>query len=116
MSQKRDKQDIYNSREWHDLRIWKLRQEPLCEICKRDHGWVVSAQCVHHIRPIESARTKPEMWKLALDPANLQSLCFRCHADIHKGMGRGSKALHKERSDEALQRWIARQRKRMTEQ
>ena len=108
--QKKDKQDFYNSREWRALRTWKLRQQPLCEMCQREHGWVVSARCVHHIQPIESTRTKAELWKVGLDASNLMSLCFQCHSDIHKGMNSRSKEGHMQAASNALERWIARQK------
>lgn len=106
---KKDKQDFYNSREWKELRVWKLRQQPLCEVCQREHGWIVSARCVHHIRPIESTRTKAELWKVGLDVSNLMSLCYQCHSDIHKGMNSRSREGHMQAAANALERWIAQQ-------
>lgn len=63
----KDKQEIYNSREWKELRIAKLRStNGLCEECMKQ-GIVTSARCVHHVVPIETARTKDEMRRLAID-------------------------------------------------
>ena len=59
--QAKDKQEIYNSREWKELRIAKLRStNGLCEECMKE-GIVTAARCVHHVVPIETARTKDEM-------------------------------------------------------
>ena len=83
----KDKQEIYNSREWKELRIAKLRStNGLCEECLKE-GIVTSARCVHHVVPIETARTKDEMKRLAFDVNNLRALCFACHARIHKELG-----------------------------
>ena len=63
----KDKAEIYNSREWKELRIAKLRStNGLCEECLKQ-GIITSARCVHHIVPIETARTKDEMRRLAID-------------------------------------------------
>ncbi len=101
----KDKSDIYNSREWRELRLQKLRENPLCEVCK-SNGFINSAHCVHHITPIESARTKEEMKHLAFDPNNLQSLCDKCHADIHKSAGIGTRKLAMERAKQRQDRWM----------
>ena len=65
IQQQRDKAEIYNSREWKQLREAKLRAQPLCEMCQEEgrkqgfrRGYVRSATCVHHIVPIETATTK----------------------------------------------------------
>ena len=73
--QAKDKAEIYNSREWKQLRAAKLKQTPYCEKCRSDglaagvkpFGYVRAAHCVHHIVPIETATTTEEMRRLALD-------------------------------------------------
>ena len=66
---------IYD-RTWQKVRLAYLKRFPLCEECERQ-GKTTPAVLVHHI---ENARDNPE---LRLDPSNLQSLCQRCHEDIH---------------------------------
>ena len=104
--QRKDKQDIYNSREWQELRIAKLRANPLCEECMKQ-GIVTSARCVHHIVPIETARTKDEMKRLALDCGlnGLMSLCFACHARIHKELGSNTAKIVRQRAEARQDRW-----------
>ena len=114
----KDKQEIYNSREWKELRIQKLRANPLCEQCQKDGeaagipgGYIRSATCVHHIVPIETAKTKDEMKRLAFcqnlpNPLDgLMSLCQSCHAKIHKEMGSNTKAKVAERAEARQARW-----------
>lgn len=102
-----DKARIYNSRQWRELRVRKLTEQPLCEIC-REKGLVVSARCVHHKVPIETAKDYQAMWTLATTWDNLQSLCFQCHSDIHQKMNSRTKEGHKQATEAALERWIAR--------
>ena len=110
----KDKAEIYNSREWKELRIQKLRANPLCEQCIKDGeaigipgGYIRSATCVHHIVPIETARTKDEMRRLAIDCGlqGLRALCFACHAKIHKEMGSNTAKIVRQRAEARQDRW-----------
>ena len=102
----KDKAIIYNSKEWQQLRIEKLRANPLCEECMKE-GIVTSARCVHHVVPIETARTKDEMKRLAIDCGlqGLKSLCFACHARIHKEMGSNTAKIVRQRAEARQDRW-----------
>ena len=108
----KDKAEIYNSREWKELRIQKLRANPLCEQCQKDGeaagipgGYIRSATCVHHIVPIETAKTKDEMKRLAFDANNLRALCFACHARIHKELGSNTAKIVRQRAEARQDRW-----------
>jgi len=72
-----EEQAFYKTDRWRKLRQWKLRQNPLCEICKRE-GRTTVAKLVDHIKPIKEGGD----W-MAVD--NLQSLCVRCHNRKHRG-------------------------------
>ena len=100
----KDKAIIYNSKEWKELRIAKLRANPLCEECLKE-GIVTSARCVHHVVPIETARTKDEMKRLAFDVNNLRALCFACHARIHKELGSNTAKIVRQRAEARQDRW-----------
>ena len=105
--QAKDKATIYNSREWKELRIAKLRStNGLCEECLKE-GIVTSARCVHHVLPIETARTKDEMKRLAIDCGlqGLKSLCFACHARIHKELGSNTAKIVRQRAEARQDRW-----------
>ena len=120
--QAKDKATIYNSSEWRKLRTAKLRAQPLCEKCISDglaagvkpFGYVRSACCVHHVVPIESAKTMADMKRLAFDWNNLQSLCIECHRKIHNDAGYHNKEVVKERETERQQRRKARLIERFT--
>lgn len=103
--QQKDKQEIYNSREWKELRIAKLRStNGLCEECMKQ-GIVTSAHAVHHRHPIEDSTSKAEMRKWAFMWDNLVSVCDACHAKIHKEQGKGTKALARQRAEQRHERW-----------
>ena len=105
--QAKDKNRIYASKRWKELRIAKLRStNGLCEECMKQ-GIVTSARCVHHVVPIETARTKDEMRRLALDCGlqGLKALCFDCHARIHKELGSNTAKIVKARAEARQDRW-----------
>ena len=106
--QAKDKSEIYNSREWKELRIAKLRStKGLCEECLKQHI-VTEARCVHHVVPIETARTKDEMKRLAIDCGlqGLRSLCYACHAKVHQQLGSNTAKVVKARAEARQDRWI----------
>ena len=116
IQQQRDKAEIYNSKEWKQLREAKLQQQPKCEMCLEEgrkqgvkRGYVRSATCVHHIVPIETATTMAEMRQLAFDWNNLQSLCRRHHHMVHNDAGYHTKEAVQERKHSAFERWKQRQ-------
>ena len=103
--QAKDKATIYNSREWKELRIQKLRANPLCEMCQQ-HGIVRSAHSVHHVVPIETATTIEEMKRLAFCGLDgLMSLCDDCHHKVHEEMKSFSKESVKARAETRQARW-----------
>lgn len=86
-------QKLLNSRRWRELRAWKLAQtEGYCEICYRE-GWRgidALAVDIHHIRPVEEAKTVegPDgMAARCFDPSNLMALCVKHHIEIHTKAG-----------------------------
>lgn len=105
--QAKDKAMIYNSKEWRELRIRKLRANPLCERCLEGDK-IKSATCVHHIHPIEDSTSVEDMRRLAFDWNNLQSLCRECHHDIHRESGSFSRDTIKQRQADRYERWADR--------
>lgn len=116
IKQQKDKQEIYNSREWKKLRIAKLRStNGLCEECMKE-GIVTAAHAVHHRHPIEDSTSKAEMRKWAFMWENLVSVCDACHAKIHKEQGKGTKELARQRAEQRHERWKDNLLKRFTKQ
>jgi len=65
---------------WRKIRLRKLAQDPLCEMCLEE-GMERMACIVHHIDGNE----------LNNDPSNHLSTCFDCHLEIHKNDAFGRK-------------------------
>lgn len=77
-----DKHKYYN-KQWADLRLSYLLDHPLCECCQR-HGYVRSADQVHHKAIILSGDTDEERQALTLNRDNLMALCTKCHRAMHR--------------------------------
>ena len=76
---KAERQKIYNTKRWRDLRILKLQQSPVCEIC----GSIDNLQVHHIVSPFNGYHSPEEYDRLAYDITNLQTLCQQCHEKIH---------------------------------
>ena len=116
-------QRLLNDRRWRELRIAYLREHPLCERCIREgkaagvpEGYITPSVDCHHRVPVETAKTLQEMERLAYDWNNLEALCIPCHSRTHREMGKGTKALAKQRAQERHTRWIDSMTKRFTQQ
>ena len=72
----------YNTSQWHKLRDYYIKNHPFCERCA-ENGKVTLAQQVHHKIEFMNGFTDEDRWRLLLDEDNLQSLCTKCHTDIH---------------------------------
>lgn len=81
---KTERQAIYNTKRWHDLRRQKLMQDPLCEDCLRlEDGRVEPATEIHHNISFMSTNDPIEREQLAYDFDNLVSLCSYHHKLRH---------------------------------
>lgn len=74
---------VYNTARWKRLRLVKLRNNPLCEVCEKK-GITKMADDVHHIQSFMSVDNPEARKALAFDYDNLMSLCDECHSEIHK--------------------------------
>ena len=72
----------YNTSQWHNLRDRYIKEHPFCEVCE-SQGRVKLAQQVHHKIEFLSGKTDEERWALLLDEDNLQSVCNKCHYEVH---------------------------------
>ena len=61
---------------------------------------------MHHIRPVEQAKTVQEMERLAYNPANCQLLCVACHIKVHQDMRTHTKEKVKENKERARRRFL----------
>ena len=98
---------LINSTRWSAIRVRQLAEHPFCELCaKKGVYYQTGATEVHHIIPVDSARTEEEAERLAYSPDNLSSLCRACHSKLHAAERSHSKEAHQRRAEEELARWI----------
>lgn len=76
---------LLNTQRWRALRAAQIDRHPFCMDCRAE-GVLTPATEVHHVVPVETARSAAEMARLAYDPSNLASLCTRCHTERHRAM------------------------------
>ena len=81
-----ERRKIYQSQRWRVLRLAKLADTPLCEMCERN-GIVKPAIDVHHIVSFMTTDDKVHRIALAYEYDNLMSVCKECHQYIHNGKG-----------------------------
>ena len=74
-------------------------------MCKAE-GFITPGVDVHHIKPVETAKTTQEMERLAYDPSNCQLLCVACHIKVHQDMRTHTKEKVKETKERARRRFI----------
>lgn len=81
-TRKKERQDVYNTMQWRDLRLIKLEKDPLCEECLLKEKVVVATE-VHHKDSFMKYYDTKRVEK-AYDIENLESLCRECHQNKHK--------------------------------
>lgn len=80
---RKERQKIYNTKEWKALRLSVLRDTPLCYDCLKA-GRITPAEEVHHIKSfMRYDANDPRRIELAYDKNNLVALCRMCHIYRH---------------------------------
>ena len=106
MSRDKRYQRLLNDKRWKMLRAEVFRRaNGLCELCKAE-GFITPGVDVHHIRPVEQAKSVQEMERLAYAPNNCQLLCIACHIKVHQDMRTHTKEKVKENKDRARRRFL----------
>ena len=78
-----ENQKIYNSKLWKKLRLYYIKQHPLCVECLKE-GKIKLGEEIDHIKDISSGKDYDEKLALALDIDNLQTLCKTHHHKKHQ--------------------------------
>ena len=87
------RQEVYNTTLWRKMRLAKLREQPICQICEM-LGKTTLAEDVHHLISFQEAENPIERDKLAFDSNNLLSVCKNCHSGrLHNGDLKGCKTI-----------------------
>lgn len=71
---------FYDSKAWRRCRDVYLSEHPCCERCQQA-GLISVAEHVHHKQELTAENYKDPM--IALNPDNLEALCFKCHQKEH---------------------------------
>lgn len=80
---RKERQAIYNTKEWKALRQVVLMEHPVCEDCLKE-GKTTLASEVHHIKSfMRFAKDDPRRIQYAFDKNNCVALCRTCHIYRH---------------------------------
>lgn len=80
---RKERQKVYQSRLYKDLREQKRRDNPICEVCLM-RGYVRPMEHVHHLISFVG-KPEPLCSELAYSYSNLISVCRKCHTNLHEG-------------------------------
>lgn len=89
---------LINSSRWRNLRYAILDRNPFCHDCETE-GISRSASEVHHILPVEAARSRSAMERRCYDPDNLVALCHECHKRRHRELGKNGREERRKREE-----------------
>lgn len=83
----RERQELYQSKRWKEVRTYMVQKYPLCQDCLKE-GKITATQEVHHIKsPFVKGLTDDEKYRRAYDEDNLVCLCRECHWRRHHPEG-----------------------------
>ena len=84
---RKERQELYQSKRWKELRTYMVQKYPLCQDCLKE-GKITATQEVHHIKsPFVKGLTDDEKYRRAYDEGNLVCLCRECHWRRHHPEG-----------------------------
>lgn len=82
-ARKKERQEIYQSKRWKEVRKEYYQAHPLCERCLKE-GRITPAHDIHHrLSPFAKGLTPEEKYRRAFDWSNLMALCVDCHIKEH---------------------------------
>ena len=76
---RKERQKVYNTSRWRQLRLFKLQLNPVCERC----GSIENLQVHHKISPFDGYFSAQRFDELAFGLSNLETLCQKCHNEEH---------------------------------
>ena len=83
----KERQALYQSKRWKDLRMYMVQKYPLCQDCLKE-GRITPTEEVHHIKsPFARNISEEEKARRAYDEDNLVALCRECHIKRHHPEG-----------------------------
>ena len=79
----KERQELYQSRQWKDLRKKLQMERPLCENCLKKGIIKPMEECHHVLSPFQKGITEEEKYRRAFDEKNILCLCKDCHIKEH---------------------------------
>lgn len=80
---------FYKSEAWRSLRRALIQERgTVCPVCHRDYMADTSKLIAHHIQELTPETVTDA--SVALNPANVELICFDCHNKAHKRYGQGT--------------------------
>lgn len=79
----KERQELYQSRQWKDLRKKLQMERPLCENCLKKGIIKPMEECHHKLSPFAPGITEEEKYRRAFDEKNILCLCKECHIREH---------------------------------
>lgn len=80
---RKERQAIYNTKQWHNIRDLVIREHPLCFDCLKENR-ITPAEEVHHIISfMKFDKSDPRRIEYAYKKENLVPLCKKCHIYRH---------------------------------
>ena len=101
-------QKLLNDRRWREVKriVWQ-RTKGLCQDCLAE-GINTPGVDVHHIIPVETAKSIQEMERLTYTLSNCRLLCIPCHIKTHQAMHTHTKEKVAENKERRHQRFMER--------
>jgi 5-methylcytosine-specific restriction protein A len=78
-----ERQEIYQSKRWKELRKKLQMERPLCENCLKKGVIKAMEECHHVLSPFQKGITEEEKYRRAYDEKNILCLCKDCHIKMH---------------------------------
>lgn len=79
----KERQALYQSKQWKELRLYMVQKYPLCQDCLKE-GRITATEEIHHqLSPFQKGITEEEKYRRAFDEKNLVALCRECHIKRH---------------------------------
>lgn len=81
---RKERQELYQSKRWKELRRLYYQAHPLCERCLKE-GRITPAHDIHHkLSPFVKGLTQEEKERRAFEWSNLMAVCVECHIKEHQ--------------------------------
>lgn len=79
----KERQEIYQSKQWKELRKKLQMERPLCENCLKKGIVKPMEDCHHKLSPFQKGIGEEEKYRRAYDENNIICLCRDCHIEEH---------------------------------